>query len=106
MGSEDLGVEGDGMGAGAAGRGRQGEGGEAADAVEGGEEEVVDDVEADGGANADFRGDEESEPEGELRGGEVDERGAPVPVEDAGRDDDVPYGGDDDGGERGFGDPV
>lgn len=82
-----------------------GEGDDVASTVERGEEEVVSDTEPDGGADADFAGYEEGQPEGELAGGEVDEGRAPVGVEDGRRDDDVPHGGDDDGGEGGLGDP-
>ena len=74
--------------------------------MEGEEDEVVCDAPADGGADADFAADEEGEPEGEHRGDEVYEAGFPVCVEGAEGHEDVPDCGDDDGGERGFGDPV
>ena len=51
---------------------------------EGRREDVVDEVEADGGADARFGVDEEGYPEGEHAGDEIDERCLPVVVEDFG----------------------
>jgi len=83
-----------------------GDGGDALNAVKGHEENVINDVETHGCADANFGRDKKGEPEGEHSCGEVDERGAPVVVEDAGRDNNVPDGGDNDGGKSGFGNPV
>ena len=62
-------------------------------------------LKADSSSDADFGADEESEPEGEHGGREVNEGGLPVLVEDRWRCDDAPHGDHNDGCERCFGDP-
>lgn len=88
-----------------AGRG-SGDAGDRLDAVECYEENVIGQVEPYGRANSHLGRDEKSEPEGEHGCNEVDERGAPVVVEDAEGDNNMPDGGDNDSGKSSFRNPI